>query len=453
MFSSAQIVPKLPEPPDTVVPLAVEVQPTKLRSLELGGGVELDEIKTELHALAGWEDRNFFGDLRSFSVDFKPGVVLYPTRVNNFVMPSQVFPEERLRAQFRQHGFIEGRTSLFVQPELNIYPLLVQANPSPDANVVGYIEPKGAIGVDRRFGRRFFAKLSQNVQGEVPHPYKGPLDPSLPGVFLSFPQLTTTLDYRDDVIHPHSGVYLANDLQVAGLGGSAQDVRVQPEVRGYVPIAKGVTLAARGSVGLLFAFNYGQTVQSGTQVPADTSATNRDIELTYFRGFFSGGPASNRGYPLRGIAPHGFVPFLIPTTVSPVTGRTQSSIDCTLPSNREDPACSVPIGGFTLWEASVELRADVSGPFAVATFCDAGDVSPHEVDIRLSHLHLSCGAGLRYGTPVGPVRLDIGYRIQPLQVLPYATETAAAAADPAEGTQPLIFNLPLAFALGLGEAF
>jgi outer membrane protein insertion porin family/translocation and assembly module TamA len=318
---------------------------------------------------------------------------------------------------------------------------------------VGYIEPKGAIGVDRRFGRHFFAKLSQNVQGEVPHPYKGPLDSSLPGVLFSFPQLTTTLDYRNDVIHPHSGVYVSNDLQAAGFGGSAQDLRVQPEVRGYVPIAKGVTLAARGSVGLLYAFNYGQTVQSGAQVPADDPATNRDIELTYFRGFFSGGPASNRGYPLRGIAPHGFVPFLIPTTVNPVTGRTQSSVDCTLPSNRADPACSVPIGGFTLWEASVELRADVSGPFAVATFCDAGDVSPQEVDIRLSHLHLSCGAGLRYGTPVGPIRLDVGYRIQPLQVLGYATETDAAAADPAEGTQPMIFYLPLAVALGLGEAF
>jgi outer membrane protein insertion porin family/translocation and assembly module TamA len=93
-----------------------------------------------------------------------------------------------------------------------------------------------------------------------------------------------------------------------------------------------------------------------------------------------------------------------------------------------------------------------------------GDVSPHELGqpqaIRLDHLHLSCGLGARYDTPLGPIRLDIGYRIQPLQVLGYANETAAYHADPSNGLQPTFFGgsslgsgIPIALAIGIGEAY
>ena len=168
---------------------------------------------------------------------------------------------------------------------------------------------------------------------------------------------------------------------------------------------------------------------------------NNDVEIAYFRGFFSGGPGSNRGFPVRGIAPHGVAPFLNPTTQGLLSSCAQGS------------ACAVPIGGFTQWESSVEVRFDVSGPLGAATFCDAADVSGKEVDIRLTWLHLACGVGVRYATPVGPIRLDVGYRIQPLQVLGFPDEAAVAAKYPSFGTQPQTANLPFAFAFGLGEAF
>jgi outer membrane protein insertion porin family/translocation and assembly module TamA len=68
-------------------------------------------------------------------------------------------------------------------------------------------------------------------------------------------------------------------------------------------------------------------------------------------------------------------------------------------------------------------------------------------------LHLACGAGVRYATPVGPIRFDVGYRIQPLQVLGYPDEAAVAARYPTFGVQPLTWNLPFAWSVGLGEAF
>jgi outer membrane protein insertion porin family/translocation and assembly module TamA len=462
VLSSVQIIPTLGDPPARIVPLTVKVEPTKLRELRIGGGLELDEIKTEVHALIGWEDHDFLGDLRDFSVDFKPGAVLYPTRVNNLVSPTNPLPEERLRVQLRQPGFLEDRTTLFLRPELNVYPLLVEPNPDPKQPVVGYVEPRGALGLDRRFGKHFVASLSQNVQGEKPFPYIAslPIAQPLPTILLLYPQLTTTLDFRDNAVHPHAGFYISNDLQAAGLGGSATDVRVQPEVRGYVPLTHKITFAARGSVGFLLAQNYGDYVQHHLTEQAQPSSVagaadhtygdiDRDIEIIYFRGFFSGGPSSNRGFPLRGIAPHGVVPFLNPASAS-----TLVALACVPGQPGYNAAqCSVPIGGFSLWEASTEVRFQLSGPLGAAIFCDAGDVSAQPVQVRLTHLHLSCGAGGRYDTPVGPIRLDIGYRVPFLQVLGYPNEAAVSAHDPTEGTQPNIFGVPLAISFGIGEAF
>jgi len=116
-------------------------------------------------------------------------------------------------------------------------------------------------------------------------------------------------------------------------------------------------------------------------------------------------------------------------------------------------ACTVPIAGLSLWEFSNEVRIQIVGPLAAAFFCDMGDVSPYPHDIRFKRPHLSCGAGASYDTPVGPIRLDVGYRIEPAQVIGFANDVAAHATDPTEGVQPRIAGQPIAIAIGIGEAF
>jgi outer membrane protein insertion porin family/translocation and assembly module TamA len=143
------------------------------------------------------------------------------------------------------------------------------------------------------------------------------------------------------------------------------------------------------------------------------------------------------------------MPFLNPAAAAQ---QVQFSCDPGQPGFNPT-SCYLPAGGFTLWEFQNELRWDVSGPLSATLFCDLGDVSPNEDDIRLSHLHMSVGVGAAYDTPVGPVRLDLGYRIQPLQVLGYASEEAAYAADPVNGEQPTILGIPIAIAIGIGQAF
>ena len=424
-FSSVEINPDLPEPPpaNAVVPLKVTVQTQKLKSVILGGGIQLDSIRTQAHLHAGWEHKNLFGGFRHFNVDFKPGLDLYPTRLPSFQKPTNVLPEERLRAEFRQPGFIEARTNGVISTELNTYPLLLKQDVDPKDPVIGFLEYKGSFGLDRTLWK-LFVSPTYNFQWNNPFSYVGDRDRSLVPIIVSYLDLLGHFDFRDDRIRPHKGFYLQNDLQFAGLGGDARDVRIQPEARAYIPIGKKVTLALRATVGFLFPFNYAKSAGA-----LDT----KDRELVFLRGFFSGGSSSNRGYALRGVGPHGNVPFLNASLASGAPACT-------------DETCFSPLGGLSLWEASLELRFPVLGPLSASVFCDASDVSAEQLDIRIGYPHLSCGPGVRYDTPIGPVRVDIGFRIPGAQIAKDAKENE-------EGNPGTIFGIPAALSFGIGEAF
>jgi outer membrane protein insertion porin family/translocation and assembly module TamA len=417
VVSSVHIEPDIENAPHGIAPLVVRLQPAKVHELQLGGGFELDVLDTDAHLRAGYRDRNFFGDLRSLAITFTPGVVLYPTRLSYFQPPTSLLPEEKFAIEVRQPGFIERRTQGFVKPELNVYPVIVRETYIQGEPVIGYIENKETEGVSRRWDK-LSATLSHSLQIEVPFSYSGALDPSLTTLVISYVELQTTLDLRNDAIHPRRGIYLSNDLQLAGLGGQPQDIRVQPEVRGYVSLGKRVTIAARASVGFLFPNNYA--------VGTDT----RDVQIVFFRGFFSGGPTENRGYPLRGIGPQGDVALY-----NPLVNK------CT-PEQTIDQ-CAVPLGGLSLWEANLEARVALAGPVSGVAFCDAADVSPSILSLRFDRPHLSCGLGARYDTPIGAIRADVGYRIPGLQVL----------SGTPEYVPDLISGVPIEIQIGLGEAF
>jgi outer membrane protein insertion porin family/translocation and assembly module TamA len=229
------------------------------------------------------------------------------------------------------------------------------------------------------------------------------------------------------------------DTQVAGVGGDARDVKVEPEARFYVPVTRRVTLALRAGAGLLFPANYGRTLVpnafDGDSGGVSRAAWVRDIQLLFIRGFFSGGAGSNRGYGPREIGPHGTVPFYNP-------GQSDDEVDAGCAAGTVT-SCDLPLGGLTLWEASVELRYPLFGPLTGAVFSDASDVAPHRARFRFDRPHLSVGLGLRYETPVGPIRLDAGYRVPSLQ----------APASPDEGTPGTVFGIPGAVSLGIGESF
>jgi outer membrane protein insertion porin family/translocation and assembly module TamA len=68
-------------------------------------------------------------------------------------------------------------------------------------------------------------------------------------------------------------------------------------------------------------------------------------------------------------------------------------------------------------EGSSEVRVPLWGKFGAAAFFDYGNVWAGAWNIEASDLRYAVGPGLRYMTPIGPARLDVGYQVNPLEGL------------------------------------
>lgn len=437
VFSSVAVNPQPGPRPDgpRAVPVEITVRESELRQVKLGGGVELNALATEVRGRAGWEDRNFLGGARKFTVEAQPGVVLYPLRINNIVAPERPLLMGELETRLEQPGFPERRTTTFFAPRFGVEPVLLQTDPDPQDPVLGYVDIGAALGVERYwFDRKLRLSVQQNVRYDIPFAYLGGIDERLSNILLGYPEVSVTVDLRDDKLDPHAGFFFEVSAQAA-VFGSGRDLRFAPDVRGYIPLGEHLTLALQGQLGLLRPFDYGDTIPT---IIADNQARRtadevRDLQLMFFRGFFAGGPGTNRGYAPRSIGPHANTPFINPAAVRP---------ECI--GQRDDATCRTATGGHTLWAAAVALRFPIYRPLLGAVFCDTADVAPRPFTFR-ARPHLSCGGGLRVATPIGPIRADLGYRIPGLQVL------RGEGGD--EGNPGTIFGAPLGLNIGIGQAF
>lgn len=452
------------------VPVLFRVHPAALRAVKLGGGVEIGS-RVEVHGLSGWENKNLFGGLRRFTVEGKPGVVFYPKSFDRLASSERVRPLFELKSHFelQQPAFLEPRTvgilggsynhfrqttaiaavdnsrGLFklVTPDGHVVPYLQRLN--TDSFVVGYNEVAGVAGVQRPFWRsRVNIALFARVQYESPFPYiADELPAGYKALIIPYAQTTASLDFRFDQagkrtkLAPHSGLFASVDFQGAW-GPDTQDLRLLPEIRGYIPLPRAITIALRLSAGFLFPFKTYFVDGCGAGASADVDgACGRALQIAQFRAFFSGGQSSNRGYAYNGVGPHEQV--------------SSKSLEL------------LPTGGNRLWEASAELRFPITGKFGSAVFVDASDVS-RDV-FRLSSPHLSAGIGLRYETPVGPFRADFGYRIPCMQLVGHCEPVYDPLAhakpgflpgdylSPATGAAGAVFGLPIAVSVAIGEAF
>ena len=67
-----------------------------------------------------------------------------------------------------------------------------------------------------------------------------------------------------------------------------------------------------------------------------------------------------------------------------------------------------------MFESSAELRVPVWGNLSAVLFGDAGNVWNNAWDFNLNDLRYDVGPGLRYLTPIGPIRADLGYQLNPI---------------------------------------
>jgi outer membrane protein insertion porin family/translocation and assembly module TamA len=430
----------------TAVPIVVNVQPIKLRAIKVGVGGEVGS-RVEAHVVAGWEDRNFIGGLRRFGVDARPGLVFFPLRAENLFSPPddlRLVPEVSVEANFKQPAFPEARTNMLVSTGARIYRPRTLPDPEnfDDAvdNVVGYREIDGAFGFDRKFRFRFwggstiYAAQFIKLQFDDPFSYNLPDAPvGFERVLIPYLETVANWDFRKnadgklDPFNASEGVFFGVNAQFAGgfLQGDADDIRLRPEFRAFIPLGDRVVLAGRWATGFLFPRNYGESLPAQG---ASETARARDLQLLSFRGFFSGGPSSNRGYGFRDVGPYEVLPFLSQL-------GTSTSLQ--------------PTGGLGMWELSGEIRILLTENLVGVLFLDSSDVVRTLSDYRLTHPHISPGLGFRLRLPIGSLRFDLGFRP------PYLQKIGSEFLEPEEGG-PLPDEspgVPLAFHLAIGEAF
>lgn len=188
-----------------------------------------------------------------------------------------------------------------------------------------------------------------------------------------------TRDTRDKPLDAHRGIYQTFDFGVTSkpLGSSADFVRFLGQTAFYKPVKPWLVWANNFRLGLAKPF-------SGSDVPLSER-------------FFTGGADSLRGFPINGAGPQRPVP---------VCANPTNSSTCTL--------ISVPVGGNMLFIFNSEARFSlpIRSGLGGVVFYDGGNVYS-DINLRqfADDFTHSVGVGIRYQTPVGPVRFDIGYRL------------------------------------------
>jgi outer membrane protein assembly complex protein YaeT len=74
----------------------------------------------------------------------------------------------------------------------------------------------------------------------------------------------------------------------------------------------------------------------------------------------------------------------------------------------------LPIGGHSLVELTSEIRVPVTERFGAVAFVDAGSVQANPWDLSASALRYDVGPGLRYASPIGPLRVDLAFQLNPI---------------------------------------
>lgn len=463
VLSSVTIEPLLTKsgPRATKIPIRVRVQPAALGAVRLGGGVELGD-QVAVRGVASWQHKNATRALDRFEVEARPRLVLFPWRLTT-IFSDEPFPvaEAALRVQYSLPFPFDPKTNLFVQTQAKIG---LPANTDTPDSRADVTEIRGEYllehrqGAERRFfDGRFLASLSHNVSFSSPFSYEfdKPLEDASGSLLISMLQAQALLDLRRgesgawDAARPVSGVFAALNVELAGffLGGDASDVKIRPELRFLAPLAKSVILAGRVAMGFLVTDDYGFILDDPPLSEADVAdtsgddrlrtAVNRDVQILEKRGLFAGGPGSNRGYGFNRISPH-----RIRNNAGEALGESPDAI-----------------GGRTSWEGSVELRFPILSPLGGVFFIDAADVTPGIGEVRFDHPHMSTGLGLRYDTPIGPLRIDLGYKIPYLQVAGEEDPVECQSGGLAAGAEPCplivgeVERDPLALSIAIGNAF
>ena len=216
-------------------------------------------------------------------------------------------------------------------------------------------------------------------------PLKPLIDRVFPNVRLSSFSSSLIRDTRDDPVNPTRGGYASASGQLAGraIGSqigfaksffSAQAFRELPHTNRMV-------FAGSARVGLAAGFPYQSVDAQGNPVLI--------VDLPQSERFYAGGDTTIRGFALDQVGTRH-----IPAQPNDTLG-----------------ADLLPIGGNGVMIFNAEIRAPIAGGVGVVGFVDTGNVFSRASEIDLTELRTAVGTGVRYKSPFGPFRFDLGFKI------------------------------------------
>ncbi|RKH71731.1 polymerase [Corallococcus interemptor] len=401
VFGAVKVNRGAPDRQNATVPVVVDVRESPFHSIRLGGGIGVDAARQEGRILGEWTNRNFRGGLRRLTLRGRLGYAFIPNVLASLRDDegSQQAPVFTFTTEFEQPRFLFRDVAL--QASITAEKGLQQAY----SFYGGYLKtgviwtPHPSFSVFPSYNLQLYRLTGQvSLEESVPPIILGCGTTTSEGKCdqaLSFLEVAFAWDRRDDRTEPRDGYYLGFSLQKGGgpFFGNYNYVRLLPDLRYYRSIGenKDLTLAVK--------------LRAGTLNPAGGG------QSSIVTRFFSGGATAMRGFNGQRLSPM--------TPLAP-TYKEDDDGNVLVDANGNpilDSWDTVPVGGNSLFESAVELRYMLTDALMLAVFYDSGLVGTQELFGKNGpklfgpeHYH-AVGAGLRYLTVVGPIRLDLARRL------------------------------------------
>jgi outer membrane protein assembly factor BamA len=233
--------------------------------------------------------------------------------------------------------------------------------------------------------------------------------------------LSSTIERTNDPLSPTSGYRVQAELEHASTATMSDYRYNRAAMDGtkFFRIRRKGVLAAHLRLGWVGALG-----STATAVGLGDSISGEILHPR--RRFFAGGARSVRGYGENQLGPR------VLTIPSETLRRDSVGCGPSVPISDCDPNAAVltnrdfeprPLGGNTVAEGSVELRFPLKAGFVGAAFVDAAVVT-QRINLGLpgSAAALTPGFGIRYRSPAGPIRIDIGINPLVSELLPVVTD-------------------------------
>jgi len=207
-----------------------------------------------------------------------------------------------------------------------------------------------------------------------------------PRVRLSVFSGAVSRDSRDDVIDPTGGMFISAEGSLASraIGSQVGFLKGFAQTSWFrrVPGRKSIVFAGRFGIGVADGFPREAVAVDADGVPIPGLVVTIE-DLPASERFFAGGDTTIRGYALDSVG--------AANTITPK---------------------GFPRGGNGLVLMNAEFRVPVWHALGSAFFIDGGNVFERATQIDFGNLLGSVGFGLRYRSPIGPIRFDMGFQLR-----------------------------------------